>query len=110
MDLALNQMHQLHQLHQEDHRWISRIATDLDSSDMARMGTDEAETDNQVKVEFMGNLSGNMEGGEACTNKNVYLPHEYFQCRAARDAPFSDKAVEISAQITLGCIVKNHSG
>jgi len=105
MDLALNQMHQLHQLHQEDHRWISRIATDLDSSDMARMGTDGAETDNQVKSELMGNLSGNREGGEACTKKNVYLPHEYFQCRAAREATFSDKAVEISAQISLGCIV-----
>ena len=35
----------------------------------------------------------------------MHLPSEYFQCRAAREACFSDKAVETSAQVSLGCIV-----
>ena len=32
------------------------------------------------------------------------MPQAYFQCRAARDASFQDKAVEISARSTLGII------
>ena len=99
-------------LHQEDHRWISRIATDLEMGDVARadnIGADNSgvDTTNQVKATntlVVPTVNSAEGGGGQCT-QNVHLPLEYFQCRAAREACFADRAVEISAQISLGCTV-----
>ena len=43
------------------------------------------------------------EPGTSAATPNI-MPQAYFQCRAARDASFQDKAVEISARSTLGII------
>ena len=43
------------------------------------------------------------EPGTSAATTNI-MPQAYFQCRAARDASFQDKAVEISARSTLGII------
>ena len=50
-------------LHQEDHRWISRIATDLELTDVAIADNSVVDPNNQVKT---GVLIGDSMGGDWC--------------------------------------------
>ena len=63
-------------------------------------------SDNQVRVanSGQGGHQSGAPGPSASTSMPSTMPQAYFQCRAARDASFQDKAVEISARATLGTI------